>query len=645
MGFLDNAGLGTLWKNIVGKSIPYGYCQTAAGTKAKVVTVSPAITALETGMTIAVRFQYANTVASPTLNVNGLGAKSIYRYGTTAPSTSASSSWNANAIHTLTYNGSGWVLNNWNNTTYSSMSVAEYEAGTSTTARLITPARLKDAIEYWATGEANVQSDWSQTDDTADDFIKNKPTIPSKTSDLTNDSGFITSYTETDPVFTASPAHGITANDITNWNGKSDFSGSYNDLTNKPTIPTVPTNVSAFTNDANYVTATDLGTTLSPYATKLDVTENLQSTRFILYVNGTSASLLDSSGNATDLFSVYTAYSSAAGAVFFQIIGGTAEAPIARLFDVAEVDLPSAKLRLVSVDNGVVYTADLQGSDALSPLTGTFSSQTIPTGGITTETDPTVPAWAKASTKPSYGADEIGVSSASVAQATYIYGETNVESALMTLDQAIEHRTDNYLPTTGGTITGDLTLKSDAATNSKSVIFQRGTLTDNYNDWQIQDRGGFLYFDQRGTNSSSFSNQVCFNTSGNVQASTFNGYSLAGASAKSVDTSISAGSTSANLPTSQAVALFVEGKGYISGVSLQGNQLYPDSNGWVDVSFDSSSILYDGQGTDTDVSSALDDLYTKTLPSVTASDNGKVLRVVNGAWSAVALPSASGVSF
>lgn len=31
-------------------------------------------------------------------------------------------------------------------------------------------------------------------------------------------------------------------------------SGSYNDLTNKPVIPTVPTNVSAFTNDAGYLT-------------------------------------------------------------------------------------------------------------------------------------------------------------------------------------------------------------------------------------------------------------------------------------------------------------------------------------------------------------------------------------------------------
>ena len=33
------------------------------------------------------------------------------------------------------------------------------------------------------------------------------------------------------------------------------------------------------------------------------------------------------------------------------------------------------------------------------------------------------------------------------------------------------------------------------------------------------------------------------------------------------------------------------------------------------------------------------------LPSVTSSDNGKVLRVTNGAWAAVQLPSASGVSF
>lgn len=40
--------------------------------------------------------------------------------------------------------------------------------------------------------------------------------------------------------------------------GKGLFSGNYNDLTNKPTIPTVPQNVSAFTNDSGYLTLATL---------------------------------------------------------------------------------------------------------------------------------------------------------------------------------------------------------------------------------------------------------------------------------------------------------------------------------------------------------------------------------------------------
>lgn len=84
--------------------------------------------------------------------------------------------------------------------------------------------------------------------------LSNKPNIPTKTSDLTNDTGYISSYTETDPTV---PSHvkGISQSDITNWNNKSTFSGNYEDLTNKPTIPTVPTNVSSFTNDAGYLTS------------------------------------------------------------------------------------------------------------------------------------------------------------------------------------------------------------------------------------------------------------------------------------------------------------------------------------------------------------------------------------------------------
>lgn len=79
---------------------------------------------------------------------------------------------------------------------------------------------LVDKKSGFITTNDILQSDWNQTTSTAKDYIKNKPTIPTKISDLTNDSGFITGYTETDPIFTASAAHGITSSDITNWNGK-----------------------------------------------------------------------------------------------------------------------------------------------------------------------------------------------------------------------------------------------------------------------------------------------------------------------------------------------------------------------------------------------------------------------------------------
>lgn len=52
-------------------------------------------------------------------------------------------------------------------------------------------------------------------------------------------------------------------------------------------------------------------------------------------------------------------------------------------------------------------------------------------------------------------------------------------------------------------------------------------------------------------------NNKVYATDGAFHATTFNGYTLADASAKGVDTSISSGSTSTNLPTTAAVASYV----------------------------------------------------------------------------------------
>ena len=62
-------------------------------------------------------------------------------------------------------------------------------------------------------------------------------------------------------------------------------SGSYSDLSNKPTIPVVPTNVSAFINDAGYLTQHQ---SLDDYAKKTDISG------FVKTVNGTAP---DTNGN------------------------------------------------------------------------------------------------------------------------------------------------------------------------------------------------------------------------------------------------------------------------------------------------------------------------------------------------------------
>lgn len=70
--------------------------------------------------------------------------------------------------------------------------------------------------------QAQVQSDWNESDSSKVDYIKNKPTIPTvptNVSAFNNDAGYMTSYTETDPTV---PSHvkSITASDISSWNGK-----------------------------------------------------------------------------------------------------------------------------------------------------------------------------------------------------------------------------------------------------------------------------------------------------------------------------------------------------------------------------------------------------------------------------------------
>lgn len=97
--------------HLVGSSL-YGVCETAAETISK-IAVLPEFDELITGVTVHIKFTNTNTAENPTLNVNNTGDKAIMRYGTTAPSTSASTSWIAGQTVSLTYDGNYWQMNDY----------------------------------------------------------------------------------------------------------------------------------------------------------------------------------------------------------------------------------------------------------------------------------------------------------------------------------------------------------------------------------------------------------------------------------------------------------------------------------------------------------------------------------------------------
>lgn len=105
------------------------------------------------------------------------------------------------------------------------------------------------------------------------------------------DSSTVTALTNTVTAHTADTSIHVTTAQTAAWNAKSDFSGSYNDLTDKPTIPTVPTSNTAFTNDAGYITSS----ALNGYATTGDVqtatSGKVDTSTYTAYTASTDAAL------------------------------------------------------------------------------------------------------------------------------------------------------------------------------------------------------------------------------------------------------------------------------------------------------------------------------------------------------------------
>lgn len=103
MSLINKITVGTTNYNIADSA--YYTCGTAAATANKSIE-GLSTSEIVDGMSIRVKFTYSNTASNPKLYVGSTGY-TIYRYGTTAPGTTTSTSWLANEIVEFTFVASG----------------------------------------------------------------------------------------------------------------------------------------------------------------------------------------------------------------------------------------------------------------------------------------------------------------------------------------------------------------------------------------------------------------------------------------------------------------------------------------------------------------------------------------------------------
>ena len=237
---------------------------------------------------------------------------------------------------------------------------------------------------------------------TADEVgaLPNDVTIPTNVSDLINDEGYLTtetepqfnasaakdittenintwnnkldSFTETDPVFSASAAAGISAEDITNWNSKTDNVG---------TVTGVKMNNETLEVNNGVV---DLGTvitehqSLNTYADGVEY-DSVEKKIYLKHGNDRLSNPIDASAFVKD---------------------GMVESAIVKDGNLVISFNGESQKEPISISISEIFNADNYYTKDEINNAGYLTSYT--------ETDPTVPAWAKQPTKPSYTAQEVG---------------------------------------------------------------------------------------------------------------------------------------------------------------------------------------------------------------------------------------------
>lgn len=160
-------------------------CSTAASTAAKVATLQTSSRnfSLTTGVRVAVTFTYGNSATTPTLNVNSTGAKTIATPTAVATLTTGNgttyNTWGPYETVIFTYNGTYWVNGG------SSLSIYNSYNYNNLNNKPTIPTLPSNIVNTITTTAGTHTAITSQTGDVSFN-------VPTKTSHLTNDSGFIT---------------------------------------------------------------------------------------------------------------------------------------------------------------------------------------------------------------------------------------------------------------------------------------------------------------------------------------------------------------------------------------------------------------------------------------------------------------------
>ena len=324
--------------------------------------------------------------------------------------------------------------------------------------------------------EVNVQADWNVTNTSSDAFIKNKPSIPTKTSDLINDNGYTTNTgTLTEADFDVSTRQDGT---IVMTVGEDTYtidlnhehpqyaeigalaevatSGSYNDLTDKPVIP----------EDAD----------LSGYYDKTEVDGLLDDK--VDKVSGKGLSANDyTTAEKNKLAGI------AAGAEVNVNADWNATSGDARILNKPTLSTVATTGSYNDLENKPTIPAAYDDTTLSGRVTALENA-----GYITTETDPTVPAWAKSPTKPSYNASEVGAVpttrkvNGKALSADISLGASDVGALpdTTTIPSDLGDLTNNAGYTkNAGTITG---VKMNGVTKGTSGVVDLGTVITSHQD-------------------------------------------------------------------------------------------------------------------------------------------------------------------